>query len=201
MTQSNQPADPIPLAQALIRCRSVTPADDGALDVMEAALRTVYEVVTGRPLPADKLHIKPIQGLKGLKEAELKLDNCLPDWKFLEGVTARVAVAHGLSNARKICEIVDAGKGGYHFIEVMCCPGGCIGGGGQPRLTSDEVRKARIKAIYKEDEGRPMRKSHDNPAVAQIYKEFLIKPLGEKSHHLLHTHYHNTQVDAQDSKH
>ncbi len=169
--------------------------------VMEAALRTVYEVVTGRPLPTDKLHVKPIQGLKGLKEAELKFEDCLPDWKFLEGVTARVAVAHGLSNARRICEQVAAGKGGYHFIEVMCCPGGCIGGGGQPRMTTDAVRKARIKAIYKEDEGRPMRKSHDNPAITQIYKEFLIKPLGEKSHHLLHTHYHQKPLDEPASKH
>ncbi len=157
--------------------------------VMEAALRTVYEVVTGRPLPAKQLHVKPIQGLKGLKEAELQFKDCLPDWSFLEGVTAKVAVAHGLANARKICELVAAGKGGYHFIEIMCCPGGCIGGGGQPRLTTDAVRKARIKAIYKEDEGRPLRKSHDNPAITQIYREFLVKPLGEKSHHLLHTHY------------
>ncbi|MCA1809624.1 MAG: [FeFe] hydrogenase, group A, partial [Kiritimatiellia bacterium] len=157
--------------------------------VMEAALRTVYEVVTGRELPMKALHIKPIQGLKGLKEAAVPLTDCLPDWKFLEGVTAKVAVAHGLSNARKICELVAAGKGGYHFIEIMCCPGGCIGGGGQPRMTTDAVRKARIKAIYKEDEHRPMRKSHVNPAITQIYEEFLIKPLGEKSHHLLHTHY------------
>jgi iron-only hydrogenase group A len=158
--------------------------------VMEAALRTVYEIVTGRVLPTDKLHVKPVQGLKGLKEASVTLTECKPDWSFLEGVTAKVAVAHGLSNAKKACEIVAAGnKHGWHFIEVMCCPGGCIGGGGQPRLTTDAVRKARIKAIYKEDEGRPMRKSHDNPAVTQIYKEFLHEPLGHKSHELLHTHY------------
>jgi len=157
--------------------------------VMEAALRTVYEVVTGSELPMKALHIKPIQGLKGLKEAQVTLKGCQPDWAFLEGVTVRVAVAHGLSNARTICDMVAAGKGGYHFIEIMCCPGGCIGGGGQPRLTTDAVRKARIKAIYKEDEHRPLRKSHDNPAITQVYKEFLVKPLGEKSHHLLHTHY------------
>ncbi len=160
--------------------------------VMEAALRTVYEIVTGRPLPMEKLHIKPVHGLKGLKETSVTLTDCKPDWKFLEGVTAKVAVAHGLSNAKDACDLVAAGnKHGWHFIEVMCCPGGCIGGGGQPRLTTDEVRKARIKAIYKEDEGRPMRKSHDNPAITAIYKEFLHEPLGHKSHELLHTHYHS----------
>lgn len=157
--------------------------------VMEAAIRTVYEVVTGRELPMDGLHVAPVQGLEGLKEAELTFTDCVDDWKFLEGVTAKVAVAHGLSNAHKACELVTTGQAEYHFIEVMCCPGGCIGGGGQPRGTTDEVRKKRISAIYKEDEGRPMRKSHVNPAITQIYEEFLIKPLGEKSHHLLHTHY------------
>lgn len=162
--------------------------------VMEAAIRTVYEVVTGKELPMEKLHVKPIQGLKGLKEASLPLTGCKPEWSFLEGVTAKVAVAHGLSNAKKICEIVTQGnKPGYHFIEIMCCPGGCIGGGGQPLFTTDEVRKARIKAIYKEDEHRPIRKSHENPAVKQIYEEFLKEPLGHKSHELLHTHYHKKE--------
>jgi len=163
--------------------------------VMEAALRTVYEVVTGRELPTDGLHVAPIQGLEGLKEASVTLTECVPAWSFLEGVTAKVAVAHGLSNAHKICELVAAGKGGYHFIEVMCCPGGCIGGGGQPRSTTDEVRKARIAAVYREDEGRPMRKSHTNPAITQIYEEFLGEPGGHKSHDLLHTHYHSKNAD------
>jgi NADP-reducing hydrogenase subunit HndD len=157
--------------------------------VMEAALRTVHEVVTGRELPMERLHVKPVMGLQGLKEAEINLTNCLPAWKFLEGVTARVAVAHGLANARKVCDLVANGKAQYHFIEIMCCPGGCIGGGGQPRLTTPEVRVARIKGIYAEDENRPMRKSHMNPAITQIYKEFLGEPLGHKSHELLHTHY------------
>ena len=157
--------------------------------VMEAALRTVYEVVTGRELPTEKLHVAPIQGLEGLKEAALTFENCQPDWAFLNGVTAKVAVAHGLANARKVCELIAEGKADYHFVEVMCCPGGCIGGGGQPRMTTNDVRRARIQAIYKEDEGRPMRKSHVNPAITQIYKEFLGKPLGKQSHHLLHTHY------------
>jgi iron only hydrogenase large subunit-like protein len=157
--------------------------------VMEAAIRTVYEVVTGRPLPFDKLHVTPIMGLEGVKEASLKIEGTKPEWKFLEGVTANVAVAHGLGNARKVIELIRSGKAAYHFIEVMTCPGGCIGGGGQPRLTTNEVRLARIKAIYAEDEGKKMRKSHENPEVAQIYAEFLVKPLGEKSHHLLHTKY------------
>ena len=167
---------------------------------MEAALRTVYEVVTGRELPTEKLHVAPIQGLEGLKEAALTFENCQPDWAFLNGVTAKVAVAHGLSNARKVCELVAAGKADYHFIEVMCCPGGCIGGGGQPRLTTNDVRRARIKAIYKEDEGRPMRKSHVNPAITQIYTEFLGTPLGKQSHHLLHTHYQPRGQAAEPAK-
>jgi NADP-reducing hydrogenase subunit HndD len=157
--------------------------------VMEAAIRTVYEVVTGRELPMDQLHVKPIQGLDGLKEASVTFEDCVDDWKFLEGVTAKVAVAHGLSNARKACEMVAEGKADWHFIEIMCCPGGCIGGGGQPRFTTDEVRNKRIQAIYKEDEGREIRKSHENPAITQIYSEFLGEPLGHKSHKLLHTDY------------
>ena len=162
--------------------------------VMEAALRTVYEVVTARELPTGNLHVAPIQGLDGLKEASLKLEGCKPEWGFLEGVTAKVAVAHGLSNARKACDMVAQGNPhGWHFIEVMCCPGGCIGGGGQPRLTTNAIRQKRIQAIYKEDEGRPKRKSHDNPAVKQIYSEFLKEPLGHKSHELLHTHYHKKE--------
>jgi len=157
--------------------------------VMEAALRTAYEVVTGKNLPFDKLHVTPVQGLEGVKEAQLTIKGALPEWKFLEGVTLRVAVAHGLGNANKVIESILKGEKEYHFIEIMTCPGGCIGGGGQPRLTTDEVRKARIQAIYKEDEGRELRKSHENPAIKQIYDEFLGKPLGEKSHHLLHTKY------------
>ncbi len=157
--------------------------------VMEAALRTAYEIVTGRPLPFENLHVTPIMGLEGVKEAAIQITGTKPEWSFLEGVTAKVAVAHGLSNARSLIERIQSGKAQYHFIEIMTCPGGCIGGGGQPRMTTNEIRKARISAIYKEDEGKTLRKSHENPEVKQIYEEFLGQPLGEKSHHLLHTKY------------
>jgi iron-only hydrogenase group A len=157
--------------------------------VMEAALRTAYEIVTGRPLPFENFHVEPIAGLEGIKEAAITITGTVPEWSFLEGVTAKVAVAHGLGNASKLIERVQANPGEYHFIEIMTCPGGCIGGGGQPRLTTDAVRQARIEAIYREDEGKELRKSHDNPEVKQLYEEFLGTPLGEKSHHLLHTHY------------
>ena len=174
---------------------SILGASSGAADifantggVMEAALRTVYEIVTGRQLPFDNLHVAPVAGLEGVKEAAIKIEGTVRDWAFLEGVTVKVAVAHGLGNARLLIERIKSGEQ-YHFVEVMTCPGGCIGGGGQPRLTTDEVRLARIAAIYKEDEGKPIRKSHKNPEVAAIYEEYLKKPLGEKSHHLLHTRY------------
>jgi iron-only hydrogenase group A len=158
--------------------------------VMEAALRTVYEIVTGKDFPFANLHVAPIAGLEGVKEASVTFEETVPEWSFLKGVTAKVAVAHGLGNARSIIERVRAGTAQLHFIEVMTCPGGCIGGGGQPRMTTNEVRKARMSAIYKEDEGKELRKSHENPDVKKIYEEFLGQPLGEVSHHLLHTHYH-----------
>lgn len=157
--------------------------------VMEAALRTVYEVVTAKPFPMEDLHVKDVAGLEGIKEASLVLQGTVADWNFLEGVEVKVAVAHGLANAGKVTEAVKKGEADYHFIEIMTCPGGCIGGGGQPRFTTDEIRKKRIAGIYAEDEGRKIRKSHENPAVTALYKEFLEKPLGEKSHHLLHTKY------------
>ena len=157
--------------------------------VMEAAVRTVYEIVTGKPFPLENLHIEPLMGLTGLKKASLKIEGTKPEWNFLEGVVLKVAVAHTLGNAAKILEAVKNGEE-FHFIEVMSCPGGCMGGGGQPRYTTDEVRAKRIKAIYQEDEGKTLRKSHENPDIQKIYADYLGKPLGEKSHHLLHTHYH-----------
>lgn len=160
--------------------------------VMEAAVRTVYEIVTGKPFPLKNLHIEPLMGLEGVKKASLKIEGTLPEWNFLEGVELKVGVAHTLGNAAKLLEAVKRGEE-FHFIEVMTCPGGCIGGGGQPRYTTDEVRKKRISAIYKEDEGKQLRKSHENPDIKRIYEEFLGKPLDEKSHHLLHTHYHSKE--------
>ncbi len=157
--------------------------------VMEAALRTAYELVTGEPFPFENLHVTAIEGLEGVKEASVEITRTVPDWSFLKGQTLRVAVAHGLGNARKLMERIKSGEAQYHFVEIMTCPGGCIGGGGQPRMTNDDIRKARIRAIYEEDEGKTLRKSHENPAVQEIYKVFLKAPLGEKSHHLLHTKY------------
>ena len=157
--------------------------------VMEAALRTAYEIVTGRPLPVANLHVTAVAGLKGVKETSLKIEGALPEWSFLEGVTMNVAVAHGLGNAQRLIEAVKRGEAAYHFIEVMTCPGGCIGGGGQPRFTDNRIRECRIAAIYREDEGKKLRKSHENPDVQRLYAEFLGRPLGERSHHLLHTTY------------
>jgi NADH-quinone oxidoreductase subunit G/[NiFe] hydrogenase diaphorase moiety small subunit/NADP-reducing hydrogenase subunit HndD len=157
--------------------------------VMEAALRTAYELVTGREVPFENLRITPVRGMEGVKEAAVKIENVLPAWSFLEGVELKTVVAHGLVNANKVMEAVKNGTADWHFIEIMACPGGCLGGGGQPIPTTPEIRKKRAEAIYKEDEGMKIRKSHENPEVAQIYKEFLGEPLGHKSHELLHTHY------------
>jgi iron-only hydrogenase group A len=157
--------------------------------VMEAALRTAYEIVTGKPFPFENLHVKPIAGLEGVKEASVTIEETVPEWAFLKGATLKVAVAHGLANAQKVIDRIRSGEASYHFVEIMTCPGGCIGGGGQPRLTSDAVREARIRAIYAEDEGRELRKSHENPEVLKLYDEFLGQPLGAKSHKLLHTKY------------
>ena len=157
--------------------------------VMEAALRTVWEIVTGVPLPMENLHVKPLTSLEGVKVAEVTFKKCLPTWDFLEGVTARLAVAHGLSNASALLKRIHSGEEPLHFVEIMTCPGGCIGGGGQPRFTDDSVREARIQAIFAEDEGKELRKSHENPGVMALYEEFLGEPLGHRSHTLLHTTY------------
>jgi len=157
--------------------------------VMEAALRTAYEIVTGREVPFNNLNITPVRGMDGVKEASIKIDNCLSAWKFLEGAELKVAIGHGLVNANKLMKQVREGKSPYHFIEIMACPGGCLGGGGQPIPTSLEIREKRMKAIYAEDENMVLRKSHDNPDVIAIYDEFLEKPNSHKSHELLHTHY------------
>lgn len=157
--------------------------------VMEAALRTAYELVTGREVPFKNLNITPVRGMEGVKEATIKIENPKPEWKFLDGVELKTAVAHGLQNAYELFSSIKAGKSSYHFIEIMACPGGCLGGGGQPIPTNPEVRAKRAAAIYQEDQGKALRKSHLNPEVAKIYAEFLGAPLGHKSHELLHTHY------------
>ncbi|MBP6941606.1 MAG: [FeFe] hydrogenase, group A [Syntrophorhabdaceae bacterium] len=146
--------------------------------VMEAALRTAYEVATGKALT--NIEFAAVRGLEGIKEATIPV----------EGIgDVRVAVAHGLGNARKLVERVKEGKTTYHFIEIMACPGGCVGGGGQPIPVNNEIRALRAKALYMEDEHLTYRKSHENPAIKRVYEEFLGEPLGERSHHLLHTHY------------
>lgn len=150
--------------------------------VMEAALRTAYTLVTGDQLK--KVEFMDVRGLEGIKRAEIDI----------KGTKVRVAVAHGMANIRDVLnEVKEAKAAGkelpFHFIEVMACRGGCIAGGGQPIGTTDEVRAARIKGIYTDDERSVVRCSHDNPSIKKIYAEFLGKPLSEKSHKLLHTHY------------
>ena len=146
--------------------------------VMEAALRTAYEVATGKTL--ENVEFTAVRGLTGIKEAVIPV----------EGIgDVRVAVSHGLANARKVLERIKEGKVSYHFIEIMACPGGCVGGGGQPIPVNNEIRTLRAKALYAEDKKLKLRKSHENPAIKRIYEEFLGEPLGEKSHHLLHTKY------------
>jgi NADP-reducing hydrogenase subunit HndD len=157
--------------------------------VMEAALRTAYELVTGRDVPFENLNITPVRGIEGVKEASVRIENPLKEWAFLDGVELKCAIAHGLVNAKKVMDSIRSGVADYHFIEFMACPGGCLGGGGQPIPTSPEIRRKRTEAIYAEDLGMPLRKSHQNPEIIKIYKDFLEKPLGEKSHHLLHTKY------------
>ncbi|MDA3893697.1 MAG: NADH-dependent [FeFe] hydrogenase, group A6 [Salinivirgaceae bacterium] len=157
--------------------------------VMEAALRTAYEIVTGREVPFKNIDITPLRGFEGIKEASIVIEDALPDWDFLNGVELKCAITHGLENANQVIKNIESGKAEYHFVEFMACPGGCLGGGGQPIPTSPEIRQRRMKAIYAEDLHMPIRKSHENPEVQQIYKEFLGKPLGDKSHKLLHTHY------------
>ena len=146
--------------------------------VMEAALRTVYEVVTGKELA--NVDFEGVRGLTGVKEAEVDLD----------GNKVKVAIANGLKNARVILDKIRAGDCEYQFVEIMCCPGGCIGGGGQPWGTTKATKEARMAGLYQADRELPIRQSHKNPAVKALYDEFLGKPLSHKSHELLHTHYH-----------
>ncbi len=158
--------------------------------VMEAALRTVYEIITGRELPFPNLHVSPIVGLEQIREATIKLENVKPEWKAAEGFEVNIAVTSGYDGARKLMNQVKDGTSPYHFIEVMGCPGGCITGGGQPRPKQDinVVRQKRMEAIYGEDERKLVRKSHENQSLLEFYKEW-GEPGGHNSHEYLHTHY------------
>lgn len=153
--------------------------------VMEAALRTVADIVEGKDL--DKFDYEEVRGLEGVREATIRID----------GKDIKVAIANGTGNAKKLLDKVKAGEVEYHFIEVMGCPGGCIMGGGQPIHNPNEMEKVkelRAKAIYEADKNLPIRKSHKNPAIQKLYEEFLGSPLSEKSHHLLHTHYSKKEL-------
>ncbi|OGU58321.1 MAG: hydrogenase [Ignavibacteria bacterium RBG_13_36_8] len=172
--------------------------------VMEAAIRSVVEFVTGKKVEDlfKKANVMPVRGFEGIKYAELPisevgpvpkiLQHLVPDWNWLKGATLKVAVAHGTANAKKVMEDIKAGGkfSECHFIEFMACPGGCLGGGGQPIPTNAEIRAKRAQAIYTEDESLPIRKSHENKYVDYIYSKFLTDgPCGHISHKLLHTHY------------
>ncbi len=173
--------------------------------VMEAAIRTVVELVTGEKVENlfENARVEPVRGFEGVKYAELPIGDkvgpvpeliahLVPDWDWIKGATLKVAVCHGGANARRVMEnIREGGKfSECHFIEFMACPGGCLGGGGQPIPTTPEIRAARANAIYGEDEAYEVRKSHENPAVVELYTNFFTEgPCGHKSHELLHTHY------------
>ncbi len=148
--------------------------------VMEAALRTVYSIVMGKEM--EPLEYTPVRGFEGIKESSVELGD----------LTVKVAVAHGIKNARALIDEIRAGNADFHFVEIMACPGGCIGGGGNAIRTWKKVEK-RKEAIYEAEKDLPVRLSHKNPAITQIYEEFLTEPCGEKSHHLLHTTYFNRQ--------
>jgi len=146
--------------------------------VIEAAVRTAYELFTKKRL--ERLDFKELRGMEGIREATIDFD----------GLPVKIGIAHGLGNARKLLEDIRSGKCSYHAIEIMACPGGCIGGGGQPLHHGNfEILNKRMAAIYREDVGKPIRKSHENPYIIKLYEEFLGKPMSEKSHKLLHTHY------------
>ncbi len=172
--------------------------------VMEAALRTIIEFVTGKKVEDvfANADVTPVRGFEGIRYAEIPINevgrvphlikHLVPDWNWLKGAKLKIAVAHGTTNAKKVMDDIKAGGkfSECHFIEFMACPGGCIGGGGQPIPTNHEIRKMRAKAIYDEDKSLPVRKSHENRHVTDIYKEFLTDgPCGHISHKLLHTHY------------
>jgi len=158
--------------------------------VMEAALRSAYHLATGREL--ENLDITPVRGMKGVKEAEIDM----------EGTKIKVAVAHSCGKARELLnkvtdQLEKEGKCEYQFIEVMACPGGCVGGGGQSWGSNMAKRARRGQSLYAEDKSLPYRRSHENPSVKAVYEKFLEKPNSEKAHNLLHTHYYKrSKVDG-----
>ncbi|MBN1927787.1 MAG: iron hydrogenase small subunit [Prolixibacteraceae bacterium] len=146
--------------------------------VIEAAVRTAYELYTKKSLP--RLDFEELRGMEGIREATIDFD----------GLPIKIGIAHGLGNARKLLEDIQSGKSQFHAIEIMSCPGGCIGGGGQPyHRSNSSILKKRQMAIYSEDKMKILRKSHENPYIIKLYEEFLGKPMSEKAHHLLHTNY------------
>ncbi len=147
--------------------------------VIEAATRTAYEMHTGGNLDGN-IDFEQLRGFEGIRKATVDFN----------GTPINIGIAHGLGNARKLLEAIRSGESEFHAIEIMACPGGCIGGGGQPLHHNDTtILKARQKAIYEEDKNKPIRKSHENPEIQTLYKEFLGEAMGEKAHELLHTNY------------
>ncbi|KAG2501623.1 hypothetical protein HYH03_000128 [Edaphochlamys debaryana] len=188
--------------------------------VMEAALRTAYELVTGKKM--ERLNFSEIRGMDGIKEAAIKLtpaegseiaalmkehvnckEGCAPaegakagpiTWKGGEAgedgtITLRVAVANGLGNAKKLITKMQAGEAMYDFVEVMACPAGCVGGGGQPRSTDKQVTQKRQAALYNLDERSTVRRPHENPSIQKLYGDYFGEPGTHKAHEMLHTHY------------
>ena len=143
--------------------------------VMEAALRTAFELITGEKL--ENLDFEAVRGTTGIKETEVQIGE----------LKLKAAVANGLANVRKLMEKIKGGEE-YHFVELMACPGGCLGGGGQPIPTNAEIREERLKAIYEIDKNKKLRKSHENPYIKKLYDEYLGEPGGHKAHELPHTH-------------
>ena len=150
--------------------------------VMESAIRTAHHIITGKEIK--DIEYQAVRNSPGLKKTTLKV----------AGQKLNLGIVHGLANARKLMEEIESGQADYDFVEVMACPGGCIGGGGQPKPTTQKIVKKRASAIYKQDRILKYRQAHNNPQIKQLYDEFLGKPLSKKSHHLLHTKYkkHNT---------
>ena len=168
--------------------------------VMEAALRTGYEVITGEEVPFKRLDITPVRGMEGIREAAIPITKTVHPYSFLKGKVLKVAVAHGLANAKILMEKIKSieaagGQSPWQFIEVMACPGGCLGGGGQPKPTGNDVREKRAKLVYQEDKALPIRKSHENPEIIQIYKDMFESPCSDIAHKYLHTHYHDKSVE------